>query len=90
MAQVEEELDADKNLDESVFNNFGTGELDLPSEADEDEDMSEDVDELDDLDDYYRELGIDPAEMRPKPEKSQSTDKSAGEYVTREKKETNE
>ncbi len=65
MAQVEEELDADKNLDESVFNNFETGELDLPSDVEEDEEMSEDVDEINDLDDYYRELGIDPAEMRP-------------------------
>lgn len=91
MAQVEEELDADKNLDESVFNSFGTGELDLPSEADEDEEMSEEVDDQGDLDDYYRELGIDPAEMRPKTEKSKSSSsKSTGEYVTREKKETNE
>jgi len=32
-------------LDESVFNSFGTGELDLPSEADEEEEMSEEVDD---------------------------------------------
>lgn len=90
MAQVEEELDADKNLDETVFNSFGTGELDLPSEVDEDEDMSEKFEDQGDLDDYYRELGIDPAEMRPKTAKSKSTKSAAGEYVTREKKETNE
>ena len=40
----------------------------MPSEADNDDseyiEMS-DAEEADDLDDYYRELGIDPDEMKP-------------------------
>ena len=69
MAQVQEDLDADKNLDETIFDQFQSGELDLPSEG---EDLSDDDDvemsdgeDADDLDDYYRELGIDPDEMKP-------------------------
>ncbi len=81
---MQEELDADKHLDETIFNKFETGELDLPSEQSEPEDDSE-GDEIDDLDEYYRELGIDPSEMRPVKET-----KSKAEYVTREKKESTE
>lgn len=67
MAAVQEDLDADKNLDETIFDQFQTGELDLPSEAESegsDIEMS-DGEDADDLDEYYKELGIDPAEMKP-------------------------
>jgi hypothetical protein len=37
------------------------------------------------LDEYYKELGIDPSEMRPHKETKQKA-----EYVTREKKESTE
>lgn len=93
MAQIQEDLDADKNLDETIFDQFQTGELDLPSEPDEasddEEDLQgdEDVESADDLDEYYRELGIDPDEMKPASSKKKSS-APTGEYVTREKKET--
>ena len=95
MAQIQEDLDADKNLDETIFDKFQTGELDLPSDPeeasdDDDEDIqADDDDSADDLDEYYRELGIDPEEMKPASSKKKSSAPS-GEYVVREKKETNE
>lgn len=63
MAEVQAELDEDKDLDESQFAQFETGELNLPSDKEEDSDEmeSEQADEdLNELDEYYRELGIDP------------------------------
>jgi hypothetical protein len=42
-----------------------------------------DGNEIDDLDEYYKELGIDPLEMRP-------AKAPKAEYVTREKKESAE
>jgi len=67
----------------------------LPSEA---EDASEDGSDIDmsddggadDLDDYYRELGIDPEEMKPAALKKPSSKAKDGVYVTKEKKETAE
>lgn len=44
----------------------------------------------DDLDDYYRELGIDPEEMKPAALKKPSSKAKDGVYVTKEKKETAE
>lgn len=95
MAQVDAELEEDKDLDETQFAKFETGELNLPSDDDEsDEPLSEvEDDEGQDLDDYYRELGIDPAEMRPLHKKSSSSiqsksEKSSEVYVVREKKES--
>lgn len=63
-------MEDEENLDETVFNNFATGELDLP-EADEDQVDSESEDLADDgldeddseLEAYYDELGLDPNEM---------------------------
>ena len=62
-------MEDEENLDETVFNNFTTGELDLP-EADEDqvdsesEDLEDGLDENDsELEAYYDELGLDPNEM---------------------------
>ena len=68
--RVQQEKEDVDNLDESEFQKFEAGELDLP-EYEDDEDMSSEGDvqdlnaEADDseLDDYYRELGIDPEEM---------------------------
>jgi hypothetical protein len=67
--------------------------LDLPSEAESegsDIEMS-DGEDANDLDDYYRELGIDPDEMKPQHLKKASKVKAGeGVYVTKEKKETAE
>ena len=51
--------------------------------------QADDDDSADDLDEYYRELGIDPEEMKPASSKKKSSAPS-GEYVVREKKETTE
>jgi len=75
--------------------------LDLPSDAESDDGESlHDEDEInedsDDLDEYYRELGIDPAEMRPagsEPSKSKKKTKkgdSDAVYETRPKVESTE
>lgn len=86
--QIQEELDQDKHLDETIFNKLDNGELDLPSEQeDSDSDASMDQDE-DDLDEYYRELGIDPDEMKPEGHKKQS--KPEAEYASKPKRETDE
>ena len=82
---MQEELDADKHLDETIFSKFQTGELDLPSEQSEQAEEDSEAAEIDDLEEYYRELGIDPSEMQPLSEA-----KPKPEYVTREKKETAE
>ena len=82
LAQVEAEMEEENNMDESQFKQFETGELDLPSD-DEDEEMSE-ASEAEDLDDYYREIGVDPAEMKTKPAKATSKDTAV--YQTKEKK----
>lgn len=82
MAEVEDELNAEKDLDETIFDKFGTGELDLGSEAESDDpdaSADEDGNAAKELDDYYRELGIDPEEMKPSSEPV---------YSTREKKES--
>jgi len=76
--ELEKEIVADQEvrnelLDESVFNKFATGELDLPddddveSEADGQPDAGEDDSELEA---YYEELGIDATEMHEKRGKS--------------------
>ena len=65
MAEVEAEIDEGKDLDESQFKKFETGELNLPSDKEDSDDESEIVDSDNDLDEYYRELGIDPEEMKP-------------------------
>ena len=79
--QLEAELAEDEEannpdaLDETIFNKFATGELDLP-EADnveEEEDEDSDVDQVDEdseLEAYYEELGIDRSEMHDKRKKS--------------------
>lgn len=96
MAQVQEDLDADKNLDETIFDQFQSGELDLPSEGESEDHSADDIEmsdgeDADDLDDYYRELGIDPDEMKPQvQQKQKSKPKGDAVYVTKEKKETSE
>ena len=70
LAEERDAKDPEK-LDETVFNKqAATGELDLP-EDNEEEDLSEEERDLDggsgedsELDEYYRELGIEPAEMK--------------------------
>jgi hypothetical protein len=71
MAQVEAEIAEvdDTNLNEEEFKKFETGELDLPSDPEDDEPESEVGAEEEDLDEYYRELGIDPEEMKTSPSK---------------------
>ena len=59
-------VDDENNLDETVFDKFATGELDLPDEADEESSDDEAADagaDDSELEAYYEELGIDPAEM---------------------------
>lgn len=64
-------MEDEENLDETVFNNFATGELDLPEMDDEEdqadsesEDIQDGLEEDDsELEAYYDELGIDPNEM---------------------------
>lgn len=41
----------------------------MPSDPEDDEPESEVGEEEEDLDDYYREIGIDPEEMKKKPTK---------------------
>ena len=90
--ELQEDLEA-KNpelLDETVFNKFATGELDLPeSDADDGNDQDNDQDLLSDdagedseLEAYYEELGIDVAEMHEKRQKKQ------GEAVYKKQKKT--
>lgn len=92
MAQVEQEIDEEKNLDEGQFKQYETGELNLPSDQESDDGDSEiEGNEDNDLDDYYRELGIDPEEMKPQRKHHvvavQKKEKDTAEYTTREKKE---
>ena len=88
MAEVQAELDEDKDLDESQFAQYETGELNLPSDKDDSDEMeSEQADEdFNELDDYYRELGIDPEEMKPQSSKSKKY-KEQPQYTSREKRE---
>ena len=70
-------------MDDGEFSKFAAGELDLPSES-EDVDMESADEGNDDLDDYYRELGIDPKEMRdPKAEAVYETKKKASAGPTK-------
>lgn len=66
----EQEVKNEELLDESVFNKFATGELDLPEDEDDiesEDDGQPDAGEDDsDLEAYYEELGIDPTEMLEK------------------------
>ena len=61
-----------------------TGELDLPedNESEEESDENEEVSDDDRLDDYYRELGIEPETMQTKRAK---TSKSEAVYKTTKK-----
>ena len=90
--ELQEDLEA-KNpelLDETVFNKFATGELDLPeSDADDGDDQDNDQDFISDdagedseLEAYYEELGIDVTEMHEKRQKKQ------GEAVYKKQKKT--
>ena len=68
MKEMEQDNEA-KNpelLDETVFNKFATGELDLPEDADEADEVSEDEagDDDSELEAYYEELGIDAGEIK--------------------------
>ncbi len=72
--ELAEEAEANnpEALDETIFDRFATGELDLPEVEDED-DFSEPEDAIDDdseLEAYYEELGIDADEMHDKRKKS--------------------
>lgn len=65
-AAEEAEVNNADALDESIFNKFATGELDLPENDDDEELVSEEeqVDDDSELEAYYEELGIDPTEMQ--------------------------
>ena len=88
MAQVEAEIKMEQNLDETEFQKFETGELDLPSDEESDVEMSDVEASDEDLDEYYREIGVDPAEMKSTPAKSAKAkdDKDQAVYQTKEKK----
>ena len=71
--ELEEDLEAKNHdlLDETVFNKFATGELDLPEdEADlldmSDDDVNDAAGDDSELEAYYEELGIDVTEMQAK------------------------
>lgn len=68
----QEEATNPEALDETIFDRFATGELDLP-EVEEEDDFSDPDDVVDDdseLEAYYEELGIDADEMHDKRKKS--------------------
>ena len=92
MADVEAEIDQGQDLDESQFQQYETGELNLPSDKEDSDDESEIVDSDNDLDEYYRELGIDPEEMKPQKTsaKTAKPKSSTAEYTVREKREAPE
>ncbi len=73
----EQEVKNAELLDETVFNKFATGELDLPEDEDDiesEDDGQPDAGEDDsELEAYYEELGIDPSEMLEK--KGESAEK---------------
>ena len=76
--ELERELEEDEEaknpqlLDETVFNKFATGELDLPEDDqdDESEESEEQAEDDSELEAYYEELGIDVNEVE-KPEKAE-------------------
>lgn len=64
----EEEIRNPELLDETIFNKFATGELDLPDDGEDDEEVDSGEDEPQgeedsELEAYYEELGIDAGEM---------------------------
>ena len=62
-----EELLKEENIDDAEFDKYQEGELDLPEDSDfGDSESDEEIEEDSDLDDYYRELGISPDEMKTK------------------------
>ena len=63
--QANEELQKDENFDDKEFEKYQQGELDLPEESDFSQSESDDLEDDPELDDYYRELGIEPEEMKP-------------------------
>ena len=69
LAEAEEANNPDA-LDETIFNKFATGELDIPEDADDvdaiEDSEPDEVDEDSELEAYYEELGIDPSEMHEK------------------------
>ena len=73
LAEAEEANNPDA-LDETIFNKFATGELDIPEDADDvdaiEDSEPDEVDEDSELEAYYEELGIDPSEMHEKRKKS--------------------
>ena len=77
--ELERELNEDHEahdeaaLDETVFNKFATGELDLPEDVDEEgaeedseDDAAQGAEDDSELEAYYEELGIDPEEVTGK------------------------
>jgi len=68
----QEEATNPEALDETIFDRFATGELDLPEVEEEDDfsDPDEVVDDDSELEAYYEELGIDADEMHDKRKKS--------------------
>jgi len=67
-----EEATNPEALDETIFDRFATGELDLPEVEEEDDfsDPDEVIDDDSELEAYYEELGIDADEMHDKRKKS--------------------
>ena len=70
----EEEANNPEALDESIFNKFATGELDLPefdnADDEEEEDSEPEMEEDSELEAFYEQMGIDPSEMHDKRKKS--------------------
>lgn len=81
-----EELMKEENIDDAEFDKYQEGELDLPEDSDlGDSESDEEIEEDSDLDDYYRELGINPEEMKTKDElyKTEKKAKKREEKVTK-------
>lgn len=84
--EANEELQKDENFDDKEFEKYQQGELDLPEESDFSQSESDDLEDDPELDDYYRELGIEPEEMKPEAEekdlyKTQAKHKKKSERV---------
>jgi hypothetical protein len=86
--QANEELLNDENYDDAEFDKFQQGELDLPEESDYSEESSDQVESDIELDEYYKELGIDPDEMKPAGAKEEALYKKQKKQQKREEKMT--
>lgn len=84
--QANEELLKDENFDDAEFDKFQQGELDLPEDSDYSQESSDHVESDSELDEYYRELGINPDEMKPAEAKEEALYKTEKKKKKREEK----